>query len=334
MSTIAFPDFSSADAPGRATGFNVPGTLTASGQVAAGQTIRVTVQDTDGVDAARYAWEVMDGAGAWSAVPGADGSALTLGTQAPAAVRVAASYADILGRLDTLVATLGTEGNDRLEGSDGSSDTILAGAGDDVITNRTTGYATDVIDGGAGFDILYTNQYYIERADTAERAWRLLHNGSNTTHVTGVERIMYDAPARGLLGFATDTDVDGAAGQAYRLYHAAFDRAPDSIGAGFWIGRLDAGMRLVEVADAFIASQEFRDLYGAAPGNAELVDRFYQHVLGRAPDAVGAAFWTGALDSGRAGVADVLAAFSQSPENVAALVGVLDRGFGFTPYVD
>ena len=36
-------------------------------------------------------------------------------------------------------------------------------------------------------------------------------------------------------------DIDGNAGQAHRIYKAAFDRAPDLGGLGFWINTLDNG---------------------------------------------------------------------------------------------
>jgi hypothetical protein len=138
---------------------------------------------------------------------------------------------------------------------------------------------------------------------------------------------------RVVLGTAgTAFDVDGAAGEAYRLYQAAFDRTPDDFGIGFWISRLDMGVSLNDVANAFVASDEFKAKYAALPGNAALVDQFYANILHRAPDATGQAFWTSALDQHRATVAEVLVKFSESPENVAALVGTLENGIGYLPY--
>jgi hypothetical protein len=46
----------------------------------------------------------------------------------------------------------------------------------------------------------------------------------------------------------------------------------------------------------------------------------------------GQAFWTGGLDSHAATVADVLAHFSESDENVAALIGTMQAGMKYEPY--
>jgi serralysin len=36
-------------------------------------------------------------------------------------------------------------------------------------------------------------------------------------------------------------DIDGTAGQLYRLYSAALGREPDEVGMGYWISRMDNG---------------------------------------------------------------------------------------------
>jgi hypothetical protein len=97
-------------------------------------------------------------------------------------------------------------------------------------------------------------------------------------------------------------------------------------------GALDHGQSLASAAQGFIQSDEYRNAYGAAPSNLDLVTKFYENILHRAPDGGGLAFWVGALDHKTAGVADVLAAISESAENVAGLVGVIGDGFAYTPY--
>ncbi|XBO41700.1 DUF4214 domain-containing protein [Alsobacter sp. KACC 23698] len=82
----------------------------------------------------------------------------------------------------------------------------------------------------------------------------------------------------------------------------------------------------------FVNSAEFKAVYGAGASNAQIVDRLYHNVLGRAGEPSGTDFWVGKLQSG-ASVADVLANFSESPENVAKvapLIGIgisLETGF-------
>ena len=127
-------------------------------------------------------------------------------------------------------------------------------------------------------------------------------------------------------------DISGVGGQAYRIYKAAFNRIPDLGGLGFWISGMDGGVSLNAVAQGFVNSAEFKALYGANPTNAQIVTRFYDNVLGRAAESGGYNYWLGVLDSGNANVAQVLASFSESPENQARLTGVIGNGFPYTPY--
>jgi hypothetical protein len=123
-------------------------------------------------------------------------------------------------------------------------------------------------------------------------------------------------------------DWNGSAGEAYRLYQAAFDRAPDSSGLGYWIYHHDHGMDITAIANLFVRSDEFRQMYGNAPTNAEIVTGYYEHVLHRAPDQAGIAYWVQEMDAGRLTAADVLVDFSRSQENFDLLVGVA-KGFEY-----
>jgi hypothetical protein len=124
-------------------------------------------------------------------------------------------------------------------------------------------------------------------------------------------------------------DLDGAAGQAYRVYRAAFDRVPDPRGIGFWIAALDQGTDLVEIAAGFMDSAEFRALYGTGLADADFVGRLYRNVLHRDGEAAGIAYWTDVLQRGAATRAQVLAAFSDSAENKAAVRDAIAAGIVF-----
>lgn len=106
--------------------------------------------------------------------------------------------------------------------------------------------------------------------------------------------------------------------KAYRLYQAAFNRVPDNGGLKYWIGQLDAGMPLQEVAARFIDSNEFRSLYGTNPSNADFLTRLYNNVLHRDPDPGGYAWWLDQLNTGQHTQTTALMGFSESPENKAA----------------
>jgi len=307
-----------------------PATVGIVGSVGANQTLRASVLDLDGVDTIHYAWDVMDARGTWTSVAGATGAEFTTGATAPNAVRLLVDYADHAGNVAQRVVVLGTDGFDGIT-TEGLGESVYAGGGNDVIRFSHGGHR---VDGGAGLDTYVIDQalFSVSRGATGE--WQVAtRNGIDLNHdvLVDVERVAWLEPTGMQRHVALD--VDGHAGQAYRLYRAAFDRAPDEFGIGFWISRLDLGTSLKAVANAFVASTEFKTMYGTNPGNAELVAKLYANILDRAPDAEGSAFWTKALDSGAASRADVLLAFSESAEHVAALVGTVQQGIGYVPYV-
>jgi hypothetical protein len=305
---------------------NTTGSSSVTGLLAAGQTLHVDVVDPDHSGKIYYQWQAGDSSGNYLDIDGAWSSDFTLGAAPPAAVRVLTTYADRYGVVEAQAHTIGTEGNDVLKG-DANVETIMARGGDDIIHGVGRG---DRIDGGAGLDTFVTfhSRYLFSQTRGVPGQWEVadIIFAGDPYLLTNIERVHF---ANGGDGVALD--YDGHAGQAYRLYQAAFDRTPDKIGQGFWMNRLDVGVSLGAIADAFVASSEFRQLYGEHPSNAEIVNKFYQNVLHRAPDP-SSQFWIDVLDSKRATVAEVLIGFSESAENVAALVGVSDRGIDFTPY--
>lgn len=108
--------------------------------------------------------------------------------------------------------------------------------------------------------------------------------------------------------------------KACRLYQSAFDRAPDAGGLAYWTSRLDTGTTLERVAEEFIGSREFQDLYGVNPTNEEYLTKLYNNVLHRAPEKAGYDWWLGQINSGNYTKARALASFSESAENVANAV--------------
>ena len=121
--------------------------------------------------------------------------------------------------------------------------------------------------------------------------------------------------------------------QAYRLYQAAFSRAADEPGLGYWTAVLEQGATLGAVAQGFTQSAEFVSRYGEQTTTEAVVSAFYQNVLGRNPDAEGAAYWVGEMQAGRLQTHEVLAYFSESTENVQRLAPTLDEGVWFASWV-
>lgn len=119
------------------------------------------------------------------------------------------------------------------------------------------------------------------------------------------------------------------AGQAYRLYRAAFDREPDRAGLGYWMDSLDDGVPLNTVAGGFIGSQEFAQRHGASLSEEDFVAVLYDNVLDRAPDDAGCAYWLDELQGGRRDQADLLVGFSESAENQQAVIGLIQNGIAY-----
>lgn len=105
-------------------------------------------------------------------------------------------------------------------------------------------------------------------------------------------------------------------GPVTRLYTAYFLRVPDPDGLSFWKDayKKQNPWTFVGISNFFVISNEFKQRYGTLT-NPQFVDLIYQNILGRAPDPSGRAFWVDELNSGRRNAGQVMADFSESPEN-------------------
>ncbi len=218
---------------------------------------------------------------------------------------------------------VGGAGNDLIIGN-AVANSISGGTGNDLLRG---GGGDDRLDGGAGRD---TAAY-----DGARAGYTVARTGAGllvtdkaglegSDSLSGIERLLF---ADGALAF----DVDGVAGKAYQLYAAAFDRVPDLDGLGFWLGVMDRGMSLADVAAEFTKSDEFTKMYGATRSAEDFLTRVYQHVLHRAPDPAGYDYWLQVMKNG-ATEGQVLAAVSEDFENHNLLIGQMQDGIAYHPY--
>jgi hypothetical protein len=203
------------------------------------------------------------------------------------------------------------------------SASVAGTAGKDVLAASAGG---GLLDGKEGIDtVVFASQraWYVVQNDGTNMAVYDFLSGSST-RLANVERLQFSDQTVAL-------DINGNAGESYRLYQAAFNRTPDKVGLGYWINSMDQGHSLMDVAASFINSAEFAEKYGANPSDAQYVEALYQNVLHRAPDATGYDFWLHALQI--APRAEVLVNFSESPENQAQVIGAIANGIGYTPWV-
>jgi hypothetical protein len=125
--------------------------------------------------------------------------------------------------------------------------------------------------------------------------------------------------------------ADGAAGQVYRLYQAAFNRTPDLAGLGFWVYARQTDATLAGIAQSFVSSAEFTALYGQAPSHRQLVSTYYRNVLHRDGEQAGIDWWVAQMDNG-GDAAGVLLGFADSAENKDSLAAGMQNGFDYIPY--
>ncbi len=209
----------------------------------------------------------------------------------------------------------------------GGNDTLTGASGIDVLNG---GKGNDGIDGGAGSDVVVLrgaqSSYTVTKTVTG---YSVLDKtgGEGFDSLTSVERLHF-ANA----WVALDTDANGIAGKAYRIYQAAFDRVPDAAGVGYWMGAMDRGQSLSSVAAGFVGSAEYKALYQSTISNADLIGKYYENILGRPAEKAGLDYWVGVLDQRQASVPEVLAFISESGENVSLLAPVIGAGFAYVPY--
>ncbi len=215
----------------------------------------------------------------------------------------------------------GTPGPDSLTGGDGS-DTLTGYAGNDTLTGGL-GWS-DRLYGDAGLDTaVYTTRHSAYKT-TVYSDGITISGPDGYDALYSVERLDF---ADAHLAF----DVDGNAGQIYRLYKAAFARTPDLAGLGGWIGGMDNGtVTLQQAASSFIASEEFQALYGANPSNSQFVTSLFLNVFGRGPSSGDAGYWVDQIANGVQTRAQVLAFFSETSENKTYTASLTANGILFT----
>jgi serralysin len=259
-------------------------------------------------------------------VSGADGSDTVVLHQAYAkyaVVRVGDSVTVIGEGVDTLQGVELLRFSDRrLALSDIAAAAVVSGgAGNDVLLAQAGNLK---VDGGAGIDTLVFSGSGKSASVRTVAGAVVISDGANNDVLSGVERVQFS-------DWALALDTDGSAGQLYRLYGAMFARAPDEGGLGFWLQARDRGVSVESVANDFINSAEFIRLYGANLSNEAFVTQLYRNVLHREPDVSGYAFHLTDLQHGSSR-AHVLVNFSESPEYIAALVGVMPSTLSYSPY--
>lgn len=243
------------------------------------------------------------------------------------------AYDDVLYGGAGYDSLAGAGGNDTLYGG-GADDRLYGGDGNDTLNgddgnDLLYGFAgNDHIHGGAGLDHAYFTYRSKYDVSSSGGVVTVREKASGEADIlTGVERLQFGDALSGVTTVAFD--LDGNAGKVYRLYQAAYDRKPDDWGFNFWLYNADRGQTMAEIAGYFTASDEFKQLYGNTPDNADFVTRLYHNVLHREPEPGGYNFWMAALNTKGVTQLQLLNIFAESPENVANVARIVGDSVSF-----
>ncbi|MFC5343983.1 DUF4214 domain-containing protein [Brevundimonas staleyi] len=198
-----------------------------------------------------------------------------------------------------------------LYGDDGN-DTITGGSGNDLIMG---GAGNDILDGGAGVDTaLYVGNIRGYSTVTATRVVGGSQSGTDT--LSNIEILRF-------LDGRMSYDVTDVTTVVYRLYDAAFNRAPDVFGLADYSRAIGSGQVTVQqILDIFAGSAEFRARYDNL-NNEQFVREMYRFSLKREGDAAGVASYVSALNSGALTRTQVLGIFSESSEHQAFVNNII-----------
>nr|WP_315249214.1 DUF4214 domain-containing protein [uncultured Duganella sp.] len=201
---------------------------------------------------------------------------------------------------------------------------VLGSAGNDLFNGAA---GNQLISAGAGLDTVVfsgnESSYRLAASGSAVTLTDLAGTGGSD-FLIGVERLKF---ADGMVTL----DTLGSAGAIYRLYSAMFNRAPDKAGIGYWMEIIDSGVSLPSIANGFVNSDEFTDIYGPGASNSTFVTALYSNVLHRAADAGGLEYWDAVMSNG-ATRGDVLAGFSSSTEYIDLMAQIIGVGISYIPY--
>ncbi|MBF8680109.1 DUF4214 domain-containing protein [Pseudomonas fulva] len=225
------------------------------------------------------------------------------------------------GNGDDVITVKGDQ-NTLIDGGDGN-DTIVTGNGNNVViagngnNNVTTGSGddtiilsgsdhADIVNAGAGYDVVQLDGTRDDYELTVGNNFNVNLTGNQTAAIKDAEFLKFvDAEGEEQSIALAHSDAEAA---ALRMYQGILGRDADVDGAKSFVGAVNGGTSLTDIANVFLNSAEF----GGAV-NATDINELYQALLGRDADAEGSQAWQGLLQSGGS-LADVAASIAVSAE--------------------
>ncbi|GIR48366.1 MAG: hypothetical protein CM15mP58_04630 [Burkholderiaceae bacterium] len=178
----------------------------------------------------------------------------------------------------TIENASGGSGNDLIEGNF-ASNFLVGGKGNDNLYGHGAndvfegGEGNDFIYGGEGVDIVLRSLSDFEVNFLGEQNFQLRSSGyEGIDSLFNVERIYIgnlDSPSR-IIGL--DINQGESSGSVFRLYNAAFNRAPDGFEVGYHVNDIENNeFQLLDIARNFLLSPEFSKTYGVNQSDEDYV---------------------------------------------------------------
>ena len=233
----------------------------------------------------------------------------------------------------TIENASGGSGNDLIEGNS-TSNFLVGGKGNDSLYGHGAndvfegGEGNDFIYGGEGVDIVLRSLSDFEVNFLGEQNFQLRSSGyEGVDSLFNVERIYIgnlDSPSR-IIGL--DINQGESSGSVFRLYKAAFNRAPDGFEVGYHVNDIENNeFQLLDIARNFLLSPEFSKTYGVNQSDEDYVKTLYENVLNRTPEDFELEYYTDQFESFSTERAKTLLNFSESPENISLILPQIEFG--------
>ncbi|MDA9688850.1 DUF4214 domain-containing protein [Betaproteobacteria bacterium] len=233
----------------------------------------------------------------------------------------------------TIENASGGSGNDLIEGNF-SSNFLVGGKGNDNLYGHGAndifegGEGNDFIYGGEGLDIALRSLSDFEVNYLGKQNFQLTSFGyEGTDSLFNVERIYVgnlESPTR-IIGL--DINQGESSGSVFRLYNAAFNRAPDGFEVGYHVNDIENNeFQLLDIARNFLLSPEFSKTYGPNQSDEDYVKTLYENVLNRTPEDFELRYYTDQFESFSTERAKTLLNFSESPENITLISPQIEFG--------
>ncbi len=233
----------------------------------------------------------------------------------------------------TIENASGGSGNDLIEGNF-ASNFLVGGKGNDSLFGHGAndvfegGEGNDFIYGGEGVDIVLRSLPDFEVNYLGEQSFKLRSSGyEGIDSLFNVERIYIgnlDLPSR-IIGL--DINQGESSGSVFRLYNAAFNRAPDGFEVGYHVNDIENNeFHLLDIARNFLLSPEFSKTYGVNQSDEDYVKTLYKNVLNRTPEGFEVEYYTDQFESFSTERAKTLLNFSESPENITLIFPQIEFG--------